>query len=350
MENLENIPMGEILSFLSQFQSDKNGNIYKLSLNTCISKTDNITETDILWAERLIKAHLTCNSLAYRVFYHYRTKEFLILKEDFCMDKIMYSFDIDYFNRSKYIPLLKSVNDCISKNGVLVLTANNLPNQCSLTCHFYDHQENIDKAQQILLKNKIEVFKYTSVEKLTQDLLGRKHNQIGLICGVTEEDISSSLALICSFPENEELVKRGYNLSPRKIPKVFISYTWKNKKEVTKIVKMLREIGISIWIDEKDIAGGDNIYESMLRGIQECDIALLIISNDYKLSNPATTELKTVWGEIIAWKKKWKILKLDDVNPDEIFPFLNQYKYYTWNDRKLLIEDIDKTIQQLINT
>ncbi len=113
---------------------------------------------------------------------------------------------------------------------------------------------------------------------------------------------------------------------------------------------MLREIGISIWIDEKDIAGGDHIYESMFRGIQECDIALLIISNDYKLSNPATSELRTVIGDIVNRKKKWKILKLDDVNPDEIFPFLNQYKYYTWNDRKLLIEDIDKTIQQLINT
>lgn len=350
MENLENIPMGKIVSFLSHFQCKENKNIYKLPLNVCISKHNDITETDILWTERLIKVHLKYNSLAYHVFYHDRTKEFWILKENSYMDKMMYSFDIDYFNRRKYILLLKSINDCISKNGVLVLTANNLPNQCSLTCHFYDHQENIDKAKQILLKNKIEVFKYTSVEKLTQDLLGRKHNQIGLICGVTEEDISSSLALICSFPENEELVKRGYNLSPRKIPKVFISYTWKNKKEVTKIVKMLREIGISIWIDEKDIAGGDNIYESMLRGIQECDIALLIISNDYKLSNPATTELKTVWGEIIAGKKKWKILKLDDVNPDEIFPFLNHYKYYTWNDRKLLIEDIDKTIQQLINT
>lgn len=350
MENLENIPMGEIDSFLLNFECDKNGNIYKLPLDTCMSKTDNITETDILWCERFIKVHLTCSSLSYQVFYHYRANEFWILEEDFCINEMMYSFDIDYFNRSKYIPLLKSVNDCISKNGIILLTANNLPNQCSLTCHFYDNQENMDKAKQILLKNKIEVFKYTNIEKLIQDLIGRKHNQIGLIDGLTEEQISDALSLICSFPENEELVKRGYDLSPRKIPKVFISYTWKNKKEVTKIVKMLREIGISIWIDEKDIAGGDHIYESMFRGIQECDIALLIISNDYKLSYPATSELRTVIGEIVNRKKKWKILKLDDVNLDEIFPSLNHYKYYTWNDRKLLIEDINRTIQQLINT
>lgn len=350
MENLEDIPMGKIVSFLSHFQCKENKNIYKLPLNVCISKHNDITETDILWTERLIKVHLKYNSLAYHVFYHDRTKEFWILKENSYMYKMMYSFDIDYFNQIQYIPLLKSINDCISKDGIVVVTANNLPNQCSLTCHFYDHQENTDKVQQILLKNKIEISQYTSIGKLTQDFLTKRQNQIDLLFGITEEEISNALSLICSLPENEELVKRGYDLSPRKIPKVFISYTWKNKKEVTKIVKMLREIGISIWINEKDIAGGDHIYESMFRGIQECDIALLIISNDYKLSNPATSELRTVIGEIVNRKKKWKILKLDDVNPDEIFPFLNQYKYYTWNDRKHLIEDIDKTIRQLINT
>lgn len=203
MENLENIPMGEIVYFLSQFQSDKNGNIYKLPLDACISKTDNITETDILWAERLIKAHLTCNSLAYHVFYHYRTKEFLILKEDFCMDKIMYSFDIDYFNRSKYISLLKSINDCISKNGVILLTVNNLPNHCSLTCHFYNHQENIDKARQILIKNNIEIFQHTNLEELTQGLMSRKINQTELCSNYTEEQISNILSDICLFLENK---------------------------------------------------------------------------------------------------------------------------------------------------
>lgn len=203
IENLENIPMGEIDSFLLNFQCDKNGNIYKLPLDTCMSKTDNITETDILWAERLIKAHLTCSSLSYQVFYHYRANEFWILEEDFCINEMMYSFDIDYFNRSKYISLLKSINDCISKNGVIVLTVNNLPNQCSLTCHFYDHQENIDKARQILIKNNIEIFQHTNLEELTQGLISRKINQTELCSNYTEEQISNVLSDICLFPENK---------------------------------------------------------------------------------------------------------------------------------------------------
>lgn len=203
MENLENIPMGKIVSFLSHFQSKENKNIYKLPLNVCISKHNDITETDILWTERLIKVHLKYNSLAYHVFYHDRTKEFWILKENSYMDKMMYSFDIDYFNRSKYILLLKSINDCISKDGIVVVTANNLPNQCSLTCHFYDHQENIDKVRQILIKNNIEIFQYTNLEELTQGLMSRKINQTDLDSNYTEEQISNILSAICVFPENK---------------------------------------------------------------------------------------------------------------------------------------------------
>lgn len=206
MENLENIPMGKIMKFLSQFQCRENKNIYKLPLNVCMDKSNDITETDILWSYRLIKAHLTCNSLEYHVFYQYRSKEFWVFKDGFYMEKMLYSFDIDYFNRSKYIPLIKSINDCISENGVFILTANNLPNSCSLTCHFYDCQENSEKVQLILSSNKIKIFQQTSIGNLTQDYFVKLHNQTNLMYGSTEEQIFNILSYICIFPENERLV------------------------------------------------------------------------------------------------------------------------------------------------
>lgn len=105
--------------------------------------------------------------------------------ENVSMNKMLYSFDIDYFNRSKYIPLLKSINDCISKDGILILAVSNVPSNCSLTCYFYDYQENIDKVHQIVSSNQITPFQHTSIGNLTQNYFDRLHNLTNLMYGST---------------------------------------------------------------------------------------------------------------------------------------------------------------------
>ena len=51
---------------------------------------------------------------------------------------------------------------------------------------------------------------------------------------------------------------------------------------------------------------------------------------------------------MIKKKMNWYIVKLDDVNPDDILPSLSDYKYYDFNinnDINNLCKDISKQVK-----
>jgi hypothetical protein len=59
---------------------------------------------------------------------------------------------------------------------------------------------------------------------------------------------------------------------------VFISYSSLDKWIATVTAEKIQAIGAQSWLDEKDLAGGDIIAGEILRGIDACHEAIVLIS------------------------------------------------------------------------
>ena len=58
-----------------------------------------------------------------------------------------------------------------------------------------------------------------------------------------------------------------------------ISYSWKQKTTARKICQYLKERGIRVWSDDRQMVG--NIYDSMRKGIEGSKVFLLCMSKEY---------------------------------------------------------------------
>jgi len=127
----------------------------------------------------------------------------------------------------------------------------------------------------------------------------------------------------------------------RKSYLVFISHSkkdrWIAKQMATLIEEEGREYGAKTFLDEKDIAGGESIPESIRRNIQECDEFLVLLSR-YSIDRP------WVLIEIgAAWVLERRIIAIiDKVTPEEMPDIITPYKAIDLNS-------FEEYLEQLIN-
>lgn len=265
------------------------------------------------------------------------------------MDKKIYYFNIAYNRRSEYIDIVYQVNLMVSVDGLCSLYVNNIPTHLSSILVIADKPENISKIKDFLLSKGITLYEDKTFYDLMMECACRNWNSISFVPQEKKEKIQSIFHDFFQWPEDEDLKKNGYDFNPPYQPKIFFSYSWKNKDVVDMFAEQLQSMGLNIWIDRKDIEGGEHIHEAIMRGIEECDMAILFISEAYKNSVNAVTELKTIFSNIVCKKKWWRIYKLDDVNPNDVFPSLDQYKYYTVSEKQEIFDSVLRGIEEIIN-
>lgn len=73
--------------------------------------------------------------------------------------------------------------------------------------------------------------------------------------------------------------------------KVFISHSYQDKKFVNQLTTRLREDGIQVWTDEKELAVGDNIQEKISDAIKKTDYFIVVLSKNSTNSNWVNFEL-----------------------------------------------------------
>ncbi len=61
-------------------------------------------------------------------------------------------------------------------------------------------------------------------------------------------------------------------------PSVFICHASADKPFARKLYADLRKFGISVWLDEKEIAVGDSIYDSVEHGLSSSDYTIVVLS------------------------------------------------------------------------
>jgi hypothetical protein len=98
-------------------------------------------------------------------------------------------------------------------------------------------------------------------------------------------------------------------------PKIFISYSWKDKFFASQLESYLRSAGAEVWIDYSETLGGDNLPERINDALEWCDALLLIWSKDAESSK----WVKLEWTNAIALEKKIIPCKLDKNKLPAIF-------------------------------
>lgn len=84
-----------------------------------------------------------------------------------------------------------------------------------------------------------------------------------------------------------------------------------------------------------------------MTAMDQSDLNVIFISKGYKESNYTKTELYNAFDEFIRKNSNWIIVKLDDINPNEIMYGLGGYKYFEWEEdnEDELIEVIKRKIK-----
>ncbi|MCL2388192.1 MAG: TIR domain-containing protein [Defluviitaleaceae bacterium] len=72
----------------------------------------------------------------------------------------------------------------------------------------------------------------------------------------------------------------------------FISHSTKNKDTADNVVASLEQNGISCWIAPRDINAGINYGAAISIGIQECDVLVLVYSEDSNVSGAVVREVQ----------------------------------------------------------
>lgn len=285
------------------------------------------------------------------VFPCYADKRICIKKGDNTV-KAKWTVEIPYGHRSKYIDFIVEVNKAISREGMVAMFVCNIPYALKAYLTFEDEVTNTADVNHIIEKHGItRVYTKGINELLTDAMLSRQYNSASFPLLADREHIKNTLSMLFYFQEIDDFSKNGFDITADTIrKKVFISYSHANKETVHSITNTLEDAGINLWIDKRCIDYGENIIRAISTGIAESDLAILFLSRDIITSNFSQYELENILNLFVSKAMGLFIVKLDDVNVNDIFPTLSSYLYYDFyenNDIHALIRALQNKLSKL---
>jgi hypothetical protein len=76
-----------------------------------------------------------------------------------------------------------------------------------------------------------------------------------------------------------------------KPPEVFISYQWDKQKQIINLYKKFTNLGLTVWLDIHQMAGGDSLYDKIDRGLRNCSLVISCVTTKYGLSANCRKEI-----------------------------------------------------------
>lgn len=235
-----------------------------------------------------------------------------------------------YEEYDQYLPIVKEINDLVSTDGMVEVFVNNVvysleSGVCIVT------STNFSEIVEIAKKNNMKIDYSKGLNELIEAMGSRQYDSIVLSPKMTISELEIVFQSVFYWAPKKQFVNKGYGFDTPRKKKLFVSYCHKNKQQVHKIIDELRSFGLDFWLDEEQIDFGERLLDRIDEGMRECDISIIFISNATKEALFAQHELKTFFSQIIYQKssdKKWFIVKLDDVNPNDILLGLGDFKYF----------------------
>lgn len=235
-----------------------------------------------------------------------------------------------YGKYDEYISIVKEINDLVSSDGMVELFVNNNPYSFqSGVCIFTN--TNYEQIIQLAKDRKLSIDYSLGHHEVIEGAVKRQYTFATLMPDASLELIGVYMdSMFAEYPKSY-YEKAGYRFDTPRKKKLFVSYCHKNKQQVHKIIDDLRSYGLDFWLDEEQIDEGDHLLDRIDAGMREADIPIIFLSQATKESLFAQQELKTFFLQIInqaSTKKKWFIVKLDSINPDDILMGLGGFKYF----------------------
>jgi len=106
------------------------------------------------------------------------------------------------------------------------------------------------------------------------------------------------------------------------------------------MVEKIEALGAECWLDEKDLAGGEVIVEDIIRGIDACDEAVVLISPNSVKSRWVSFEI----GGVRAQHKRVTPI-LNNVRPDDMAP-MKDIKSIDLNKFELFLSQLKRRAVQ----
>jgi len=105
---------------------------------------------------------------------------------------------------------------------------------------------------------------------------------------------------------------------------VFISYSSQDREQVLQIAENLEVSGLHVWIDRNRIPGGTNYGPEIVRGIKECQILMLMCSDNSMRSKNVKQEIQLAW----KYSKPYLPLLLEPIGfPEQVEYWLEGWQW-----------------------
>ncbi len=130
----------------------------------------------------------------------------------------------------------------------------------------------------------------------------------------------------------------------REAYRVFISHSHKDRWIARQVVKLIEEVvkgRIQVFLDERDIEGGEPIAERVLKEIRKCNEFVVLLSQNSKDRPWVLIEIGAACG-----RGKPIIAILNDVSPKEMPDVMYPYKAIDLNDFDQYLDQVGKRIKK----
>src|SRR6266436_1919828 len=121
---------------------------------------------------------------------------------------------------------------------------------------------------------------------------------------------------------------------------VFISYSSLDAWIARTMAEKIKSLGVDCWLDEKDLEGGDVIPDEIIRGIDACQDAIVLISPNSVNSQWVSFEI----GGVRAQHKRVTPI-LNNVRPEEMAP-MKDIKSIDLNRFEQFLAQLDRRVAQ----
>lgn len=283
------------------------------------------------------------------VLVQWNHRENLIEIGEICMQKKL-TFRFPYEDYDCYYEVIQEINNLVDRTGVCILFANNI--HYSLEAGMIvETQSNIERIKEIAKQSGMKNDYSFGKEELFNCMNNKQYNVVSLPFKADLEEIKMFVDGIFLLPSKKMMEEREFKLKTVTKKKLFVSYCHKNKAEVGKIISGLREYGLDFWLDEEQIDVGDRLMERIDEGVRLSDIPIIFLSEATKESLFAKHELLSFFDKVIyqqSTAKPWFIVKLDQVDPNDIMFGLGNFKYIDYKNHT--IEEIAQAIEKKLNT
>lgn len=248
------------------------------------------------------------------------------------MNHKMYLFSLDYGNRAEEKVFVKEILDRFDSQtlvGCGTLINNNPYNlELFLFLNFEKDDCNFDHWLSVHYPNKSRTFNVL-MDELTEAAFSRRGYSITTFCDSEEVDLifSSEANGLFLFPDRG-LMYEVWGAPIMQKQKIFLSHSSRDKHVVDDYFSELQKSQIKAWYDKEEIIPGDSITSRINEGLNECDLGVLFMSNNFLSKHSGWTEAESNFFISNRMKKNKSLIVVNlGVEHEDIPPLLQDYLY-----------------------